>query len=263
MTQLMNKHPILGYHQITSDTPPERFGDYAISSSQFEWQMDYLYKHGFVCLPLDELLQNSKKGQSPWRRAFALTVDDGYEDFFTVAYPILEKYGFTATVSLVSNLVSDHTESMVFGNNRYLTWEQIKILQQKGITFGSHSVTHSHLPSLDPDLIRRELITSKTQLEAGLGCEVKWFIYPYADTNNEIEKLVEEAGYQAALNGNHGCNSTYNIRRQFCRWDESQRTFIFRLSPLYNDFMRFRDETAIGQSLCKIRRKFLSQEQSR
>ncbi|HEX7555526.1 MAG TPA: polysaccharide deacetylase family protein [Leptolinea sp.] len=256
----MIRHPILSYHQITMGTPPEDFGEYAMSARQFEWQMNYLYEHGYVCLSLPELFQYLIGGESPRKKAFALTFDDGYEDFYTTAHPILLKYGFTAAVFLVSDLISMPDELRLARKNRYLSWEQIKELQQKGITFGSHTATHCFLPSLKPDEVFKELTASKACLEAGLGKDVKWFAYPYSASTREIENQVEAAGYQAAFSGSRGRNSAYDIRRQFCLKDESQMAFEFRLSRLYSEFTRIRDETELGQFFRKAKYKLSHRE---
>jgi len=90
--------PIIAYHQITPGVPARDPWKLNLSVQKFERQMHYLYEHRYRCISLMELLQLSSNRKRQRERSVALTFDDGYENFFTLAYPVLSRYGFTATV---------------------------------------------------------------------------------------------------------------------------------------------------------------------
>lgn len=247
--------PILVYHRIAPENSSKNLGGFSLPASQFERQMRYLHKHGYVCPPLTELLRHSDDGRSPWRRAVALTFDDGYEDFFTVAYPILRDYGFTATVFLVTNLTRGQSDLEREGNNQYLTWEQIGALQQGGISFGSHTCTHPWLHGLSHEEIKHELTASKECLETRLCQKIDWLAYPHGASTSEIQRMAEAAGYKAAFGIYHGRSGRYNIRRRPCLKDESRLTFALRLSPLYHIVEHLREDTGVRQFLRKVKNR--------
>jgi peptidoglycan/xylan/chitin deacetylase (PgdA/CDA1 family) len=245
--------PVLAYHQVTPGTLSRNLGEFAVSSSQFGRQMRYLHEHGYVCLPLVELLRHSDHKRSCWKRTVALTFDDGYENFFTLAYPILRDYRFTATVFVVTNKIHAQNDREREADSQYLTWEQIEALQQSGITFGSHTYTHSRLPGLPREAIQRELTDSKECLEARLKQEIKYLAYPYGASNSEIQEIAMAVGYEAAWGVDRGKSGRFNIWRRLCRSDDTMLTYIFKLTRWYHYPGHLREETAAGQFLRKVK----------
>ena len=253
--------PILAYHQITPEAPPANLS-YAVSVSQFERQMRFLHEHGYACLSLAELMRHSDNGQPRPRRSVALTFDDGYGSFFTHAYPVLRCYGLTATVFVVTNEIHRQSDLKRGVDRLYLTWEQIEALQQGGISFGSHTCTHSRLPDLSREEIQHELAASKECLEVRLGQEIQWLAYPYADSTSEIRKMAEETGYEAAFGGSRGRSGRYNIRRHFCLRDATLVTFVLGLSRCHHNFEYLREDTEVGRFLRKVKHRMVPKKGS-
>jgi peptidoglycan/xylan/chitin deacetylase (PgdA/CDA1 family) len=251
-TMFITHTPILAYHQITAEVPPANLG-FAVSLSQFKRQMRYLHENGYVCLSLTEILRPSDSGQFHRGKTFALTFDDGYENFYTLAYPILRYHGFTATVFVITDKIFKQNDPKREADKRYLTWEQIEFLHKNDFSFGSHTCSHAMLTKIPRDEIQRELVNSKAYLEAGLGQEIQWLSYPNAASNSEIQNMLQETGYRAAFGGSRGRNSQFDIRRQFCLREESLMAFAFSLNRFFRIFERLRDETEMGRFLRKIK----------
>ena len=106
-------------------------------------------------------------------KRFVLTFDDGYQDFYTDAFPLIRQCGFTATVFLATDRIRD-TSVRVEGAD-YLTWKEVRELHSEGISFGSHSVTHADLRSLGPEQIDYELGYSKESIEQRIGARSSHF----------------------------------------------------------------------------------------
>jgi peptidoglycan/xylan/chitin deacetylase (PgdA/CDA1 family) len=251
-TMFITDTPILTYHQITAEVPPANLR-FAVSLNQFKRQMRYLHENGYASLSLTEMLCRSDSVRSQWRKTFVLTFDDGYENFYTLAYPILRSHGFTATVFLITDKIFKQNDPKREADNRYLTWEQIELLHKDDFSFGSHTCSHAMLTKLPRDAIQRELVNSKACLEARLGQEIPWLSYPYAASNSEIQNMSQEIGYRAAFGGSLGSYSTFNIRRQFCLRGESLLAFAFKLNCFFRTFERLRNDTKIGWFLRKIK----------
>ena len=246
--------PILTYHRIARGTSPKDLDDYSLPVSQFERDMHYLHTNGYICLPLSELLQKSENRRFFGKKSFSLSFDDGYEDFFTIAYPILRRYGFTATVFLVTEKINKQSKlEMDEGEQSYLNWEQIDVLHQNGISFGSHTCTHPMLPSLTLGAIQYELAVSKETLEENLGTDVHWLAYPYGASTNEIQRMTEVAGYTAAFGVYGGKSGLFNIWRRMCLKNDSLMTFILKLSPLYLYKGFLRENTRLGGVIRKLK----------
>jgi peptidoglycan/xylan/chitin deacetylase (PgdA/CDA1 family) len=136
------------------------------------------------------------------KKAVVLTFDDGYQNFFDYAYPVLRRYDFKATVYLVSGFLGGQAtwfEDKRRDTPRLMDAERIRLLHREGIVFGSHGVSHARLSGIDPVKMEREVTISKARLEDLLQEEVSHFCYPYGDHNQLVADAVERAGYQSAV----------------------------------------------------------------
>jgi len=247
--------PILAYHRIVPGSSSKNLGEFGLPASNFERHMRYLHEHGYVCLSLADLSRDLDNGRSRRRRTVALTFDDGHKEFFTLAYPILHDYGFTSTVFLVTNWTREQSDLEHEGNSHYLTWEQIDVLHKGGISFGSHTCTHSWLPGLSREQVWRELTASKECLGARLGQEIQWLAYPFGASTSEIQKMAEDAGYKAAYGIARGKSGRFNMWRRICRRDDSLVTFALKLNPWYHYPGHLREDTQMGWFLHKVKHR--------
>lgn len=247
--------PILAYHQITREGLCKNPSPLAVSVEKFERQMRYLHDHGYCCVSLAQVVPSPGRQLSLPRKAFALTFDDGYADFLAQAYPILRHYSFTATVFLVTDHIGGWSDWEGEGGNCLMTWEQVKLLQGLGISFGSHCCTHRRLSRLSGDEIWRELATSKERLESVLGQEAQWLAYPHGDSNPAIQAMAARIGYKAACGVSKGRSGPFNLWRYMVRADDSTTTFAFQVAGWYRLWNWFREETAAGQLLRQVKRR--------
>lgn len=185
--------PILYYHYIGNNPNPADLQRNALSISpdKFDEQMGYLKNNGYTTISLDTLYAALKNKASISNKSVILTFDDGYIDFFYNAYPILRKYGFSATVFIPTGLM---------GRGAYLTWSQIKEMSSSGfILFGSHSVHHYSLISLSKEIMINEITESKRVLQEQLGIPINFMAYPYGSTNSQVISEVIKAGFIGAV----------------------------------------------------------------
>lgn len=189
--------PILNYHKVD-------YYNHALSLSpeQFDEQMAYLAKEGYQTISPDRLMAYLNYGRKLPEKPILITFDDGYADNYIYAYPILKKYGFTATIFVVTSLVGS--------DERYMTWEQAREMQQNGFVIGSHTVNHRPLTKQSDQEVLAELSESRDIIKQNLGTFPKYFAYPTGAYNQNIENLVKQSGYVAAFTiryGQAGCDS--------------------------------------------------------
>ena len=186
---------ILIYHEIGAGPN----GLY-VAVQNFEEQMKYLYDNGYTGITLAEgraLLEG--RGNAPAGQPVVLTFDDAYRSFIDHAYPVLSKYGFKATVFVIA----DYT-----GDPNYLSWEQIADIASHGMEIGSHSRTHTLLPTLESTRLNEEIAGSKAVLEQHLGQPVSSFCYPCGEYDQTVIDAVRQAGYQQAVTVKYGWATT-------------------------------------------------------
>jgi peptidoglycan/xylan/chitin deacetylase (PgdA/CDA1 family) len=200
--------------------------------------MAYLAGEGYRCLALRDALPYLEYGKRVHQRAVVLTFDDGYENFYQEAYPILSEFGFTATVFAVAQEVGGKSRWDVGSETQLMSWSQIRELHRLGVEFGSHTMSHPRLTLVPPHLAAQELADSRSLLEQNLGSAVTSLAYPYGDSNSSIELLAREIGYSLAcsiVRGNlHSAQDLLHLKRVPMDNFTSLSRLRRRLSPLYD-----------------------------
>jgi peptidoglycan/xylan/chitin deacetylase (PgdA/CDA1 family) len=171
--------PILMYHSISDNLFAKSHPYYQINTSPsvFARQMRWLRQSGYRTMDLPEMLGAMQAGRD-LSRTVVITFDDGYQDFYSDALPVMKQCGFTATIFLATDRIRD--VSVRVEGADYLTWREVRELHAEGTQFGSHTVTHPDLRSLGPEQIDYELGYSKETIEQKLGAPVPSFSYPFA-----------------------------------------------------------------------------------
>lgn len=164
--------------------------------------MKYLREYGYFSIGISELPSVLTLGSGA-DRSVVITFDDGYKDFLTHVFPILEKYGFNATVFLATGMMG--SRSTIFDGKELLTWEDVRGLRKRGIAFGSHSINHLKLKKLPIEEVEKEIGESKKEIENRLGEPVESFSYPYAFPEGDagfLKKyfdILKRCGYRAGV----------------------------------------------------------------
>lgn len=189
--------PILEYHQIT-DSPEVGFEQYTVPPAEFAAQLDYLQQKGYTTITLQDFMRVLHgKGTLP-EKPIVLTFDDGYLDNYTEMLPILEAHNMKAVVYVITNNI---------GQPGYLTIEQLKDMQKRGIEIGSHTADHLSLKNLDDALRRYEVRDSKIFLEWSGLATIYSFSYPSGDYTPELVDILSSEEYLSAVTGDVGLNN--------------------------------------------------------
>ncbi len=156
--------------------------------------MKYLHDSGFTTISLDQLYDAYQGKAVLPEKPIVLTFDDGYPDNYTVAFPVLKQNNFKATFFVSTGAVGPGM----------MTWDQLKEMQEYGMSIESHTVNHFDLRTLAPAQQRKELAGSKQAIESKLGTKVKFFCYPSGKYNDVTLKILNEFGYKLAVTTVYG-----------------------------------------------------------
>ncbi len=173
---------ILSFHSVTKSIDIDKYG---ISKNHFQEIIHYLMKN-FDVIDLSEIKSDDSK-------KFALTFDDGYENFYYNAYPLLKKYDIPATVFLISSFLYENHD--LANMERLMTKEQVKeLVEDDLITIGNHTKTHRRLGlEEDEDIIREEVIGGKEELENEFGLNIDRFSFPGGWFNKKSLGIVKNS----------------------------------------------------------------------
>jgi len=220
--------PVLTYHRFAENCD----SSLCMPANIFELQMQYLKDNGYHVIKAEQLLDFLEYRCGVPKKSVFITMDDGYRSVYDIAYPILKKYGFTATLFIPTSFVS--TSRMA------ITWEQLKEMQMNGFTIGSHSVYHSDLSQPKTDetqqeylaRIKEELYGSKKIIDQKLNQDTYFLAYPFGYYDQRSAQIAREAGYKIAMSVKRGGNPFFanplTLRRDQILQKDMQ-TFISRL----------------------------------
>lgn len=221
--------PILMYHYIRK--PPSPAADLvgynlSISPQDFQVQMDWLLHNGYHPVDFDDVRAYFAGSQPLPAKPVVITLDDGYADLYTAAYPILRAHGFKAVAYIVSGFVNEP---------RYVTSAQIVEMDRHGIEIGAHTVDHANLARAPLPSVMYQIVQSKRWLEALVGHPVIDFAYPSGRYNALVVGALEETGYSTAVTEQwstlHSVDDRYVWARVRVSGGEKLATFIKYLGP--------------------------------
>lgn len=181
---------ILAYHQVDDRLD---FAWNRVSPGRLRLQMAVLREGGFAGIPFCEAAEPGE------RRSIGITFDDAVAGVIRHALPILEEYGFRATLFLPTYWAGRKNlwDSVLAGRRtRHATWKELEKAVALGWEIGSHGRTHRDLTTLDERDLREELVESRREIENNLGVKVSSIAYPFGRADDRVVRLSSEAGYR-------------------------------------------------------------------
>jgi len=197
--------PVLTYHQFAEKSTNRM----TVSREAFEAQMNLLKVKGFQVITLAQLVDFVEfRGQLP-EKSVVITIDDGWRSTYDIAFPILRKYGYPATLFVYTQLIT--------GGAKTLSWEQVREMSSQGIDVECHTISHRNLalpqgqesPEQYFGTIAREIAESTRTIEQKLGKRPTFMAYPYGDTNGLAITLLKRQGFRAGLTVNREANAFF------------------------------------------------------
>ena len=225
--------PILTYHSIGYGK-----GSFFVTPENFTKQMEYIKKNGYEVITLDELVRGIKDKNVFKRNKVVITFDDGYKDDFEYAYPVLKRFGFGATIFIITDFMGKGSTG---GEKKFLNWDEVIAMSKDKISFGSHTKTHFYLGVIkDEEATVEEIVGSKKAIEQKIGMPADYFCYPGGGFNEKVKELVVKAGYKGACSTNRGFadfnSDVYELKRVKVTNSDMAKplSFWIKLSGYYN-----------------------------
>lgn len=193
--------PVLRYRKF-SENPA---GPSAVSRRAFIAQMEYLKNQGYQVISIDQFMEFLDFRDQIPRKSILISVDDGWKSFLEVAFPVLAKYGYPATLFIQPDLI---------GNEGALSWQQLKYLSGEkldiqcrvGAVRGFKKLQiknelNRYIADLD-----RELLKSKAEIESKLGKTCRYLAYPDGPTHSLLTAFAKKHGFRAAFKSRGNAN---------------------------------------------------------
>ncbi len=255
--------PVFAYHSI-DDTG----SILSTSPSQLRSQLNWLHENGWRAITHEEYLQSLNSENIGDGRKVLLTFDDGYENFYCNAVPILEEFGYKATVFVIGGMIGENAQWLerdereieaflhrikfptsvisrflydirVISRFPLMGWQHLREVMDLGFDVQSHTNRHVFLTTVERSRVIAELRDSKEMLEQGLGSEIKSIAYPYGDCNMLVAKAAQETGYKLAFLAGQTKQGgdRWRIGRIGLNGEMADFDMRFMLSPGYSAYM--------------------------
>ncbi len=197
-----------------------------MTAENLKWQMKYLKDNGYHPITMQELHDYVKKGAPLPEKPVCITFDDGYEDNYTIVYPLMKEYGFPWTIFVITGSV---------GQPNRVTWDQLnEMADSQAVTISNHTVTHPKLHNLPREEAKAEIEGAQKALKDNLGIDNHWIAYPYGDYDEEVDKIAKAAGIDIAVTTDSGRvhvgSYPYELKRVWIGNEVSRAQYAERLS---------------------------------
>lgn len=222
-----------------------RFGEQALPSTnigldQFESHLAELAGGKYTVRSLDEIVTALEAGRPLTGRTIGISIDDAFLSVYREAWPRLRKARLPFTLFVATDVVDR-------GAKGYMNWRQIRELARAGVTIGSQTASHPHLPLLTPAQVKQELDKSQLRFEKELGMRPRLFAYPYGETSAAVMTAARAAGFIAAFGQHSGVlhgksnfaylprfamNERYGSRRRFRLAANALPLYATEITPL-------------------------------
>jgi peptidoglycan/xylan/chitin deacetylase (PgdA/CDA1 family) len=191
--QLEQHAVILVYHRFGED----RYPSTSVTLKQFEQQIQILSSGQYHVWPVTKIIRYLQQGKNLPNKTLGITIDDAYESTYTQAWPRLKAAHLPFTLMVSTDAVDKHYRD-------FMTWQQIKSLQQQGVTIGLHTASHIHFIDHDNQKILADLKKSQQRLKTELGKKATLFAYPYGEYQSQDKYLLQAVGITAAFKQTSG-----------------------------------------------------------
>ena len=158
---------VLMYHRFGESNYPTT----NVTIEQFEAHLDEIREGGYTVVPLPALVKAVREGQELAEKTIAISIDDAFLSVYREAWPRFRKAGLPFTLFVATDPVDKRTGG-------YMSWDQIRELRDGGVTIGSQTATHPHMPLLSADRNRAELENSNERFRKELGSVPGLIAYP-------------------------------------------------------------------------------------
>lgn len=229
---------ILGYHGVAREPRSLDLFRLQLPPEEFRAQLEMLLAAGFEFVTVAELARRANGGTPPPGLA-VVSFDDGMENNYTRALPILGELGLPATIYVPTGWLGGTSPYIgEGGDGRILTEVQLQALAGAGWELGGHTVNHADMSRLGYEECLREVVDNCEQLGRIGGRPVETFAYPFGYYGQEAIRAVQYAGLRAAVTTGTGRWDPFELTRAMVSSGDPFSLVLLKLADRYEPLLR-------------------------
>jgi peptidoglycan/xylan/chitin deacetylase (PgdA/CDA1 family) len=176
---------VLMYHRVDVSSPADPTSQaLTVSPEEFDAEMAVLAHDGLEAISVDQYMLRLKLHEQT-DRVVLVTFDDGYRDQYQYAVPILARYGYSATFFV---------NTATIGHHNHLSWDQLRDMEDQGMSIEAHGVDHVDLAALPPARQAFEIDHCVASLREHLRVPIVAFAYPSGAFDAATMRIVADSG---------------------------------------------------------------------
>ena len=211
---------ILVYHRFGEG----QFPSTSIRMEQFKSHLLELRRKRYNIIPITEIIQKINNREKLPDFTIGLSIDDAYGSVYEKAWPLLREANIPFTLFISTDVVDRQATG-------YMSWDQIRELESSGVTIGSQTKSHKHLPLISIEDAKQEIDKANVRIKREIGLRPDLFAYPYGEYNSSVRELIIDRGFKAAFTQSSGALHSYSDKFSLPR---------FALNERYGGIDRFR-----------------------
>ena len=211
---------ILVYHRFGEG----QFPSTSIRMEQFKSHLLELRRKRYNIIPITEIIQKTNNREKLPDFTIGLSIDDAYSSVYEKAWPLLREANIPFTLFISTDVVDRQATG-------YMSWDQIRELESSGVTIGSQTKSHKHLPLISIEDAKQEIDKANVRIKREIGLRPDLFAYPYGEYNSSVRELIIDRGFKAAFTQSSGALHSYSDKFSLPR---------FALNERYGGIDRFR-----------------------
>ena len=211
---------ILAYHRFGEG----QFPSTSIRMKQFKSHIAELKRKRYNILPITEIVQKINDGKKLPDFTVGISIDDAYSSVYEKAWPLLREAKIPFTLFISTDVVDRQATG-------YMSWNQIRELKSAGVTIGSQTKSHKHLPLISIEDVKQEIDKANVRISREIGSRPDLFAYPYGEYNSSVRQLIKDRGFKAAFTQSSGALHKFSDKFSLPR---------FALNERYGGIDRFR-----------------------
>lgn len=245
---------ILVYHGLGEPGRPDDPHHLLVDPDTFRLQLELLQRAGFEFVTVADLAAKARLAKRPPAGFVAISFDDGMEDNYSTALPLMQELGVPGTVYVQTGVIGE--QNPWIHGERMMTRKELEELALAGFELGAHTVSHPDLSSMSYEGCLAEMTESRDVVAQIGGRPVRTFAYPFGHYGSAAIEATRDAGFDAAVTCiNRGSWNRFEMKRTLITGRDGVASYVARVSGVYEPLVLGRAGTLARGATADVRRK--------